>query len=193
MGKVCVGAVYGPMMAGKSSLVIEMCRAWGKGAVCINHTLDQRYGFGDGVMVTHDRATMECVSVDRLVPLVSSWSTKEDQPSLMVVNEVHFFDVDDLVSFVLSLSSGWGAKRKHDLWIVLTGLDLDFLLKPFPWFTRVASFLSWRWVLAARCTEPNCDRPATVTMRTVSSNERILVGGSTMYRPTCLKHHTCPL
>eukprot|EP00512_Aurantiochytrium_limacinum_P006591 CAMPEP_0171509814 /NCGR_PEP_ID=MMETSP0959-20130129/14_1 /TAXON_ID=87120 /ORGANISM="Aurantiochytrium limacinum, Strain ATCCMYA-1381" /LENGTH=215 /DNA_ID=CAMNT_0012047103 /DNA_START=95 /DNA_END=742 /DNA_ORIENTATION=+ len=106
--------------------------------------------------------------------------------TLIAVDEGQFFGED-----LLRLWNRISQQPESSNALLVAGLDLDFLKKPFgvmPLLIDLAGPGNVE-ILTARCHV--CQAPAPFTSRIIQSDHQILVGGAESYQPTCAEHYSC--
>ena len=94
----------GCMFSGKSSEIIRIINKYNvlkKNMLIINHSLDNRYE--DNNIVTHNKIKMKCISLDKLMGLLSNEDNKlyndlYNSCDIVLIEESQFFP--DLYEFV---------------------------------------------------------------------------------------------
>lgn len=166
----------GCMFAGKTSEIIREYKRWskiGKEVMCINYSKDNRYGEGNTVY-THDLETIACYKVEHLRDIVEDVIKAHD---VVLINEGQFFE--DLEDFCHK----W-CDTKH---IVVSGLDGDYLRRPFGQILSIIPLADEVIKLKAFCKLCNDGTPAIFTKRTGKSTTQIEIGND--YLPVCRKHY----
>ena len=74
----------------------------------------------------------------------------------------------------------------HDIRVVASGLDLDFLGRPFGDMPRIISLARNKIQLYAKC--KICGKQANHTLRMVTDDNLMLVGHSDIYQARCKTH-----
>ena len=174
----------GPMFAGKSTQLIKKLRElYDSGInadriILINHILDNRYNDKSSI-TTHNGDSVNSIPLSKLNDIFNNSIIDLESKDFILIDEGQFFN--DLYSTVVKL-------LKHGKTIYISGLDGDYLQKPFadsglldliPYSTSVIK-------LNARCSV--CNKNAPFTKRIINSSEKILIGGADDYQPVCIKH-----
>ena len=182
----------GPMWSGKTSALLQTVdanRVMNSPTVVVKHSLDTRT-----VATVHSRtglstkADIVCSSLQESVPVTPG--------TTVAIDEAQFFS--DLVPFSKKLLN------EKNTNLILSGLDLDFLNKPFGHILELAEWLIKSPYdceiikMTARCGV--CGEPAVYSQRLYSeklgkgSDAQVIIGSEDMYQPACEKHHvTTPL
>jgi thymidine kinase len=164
----------GPMFSGKSSRLIETMRKYSfkfKKTIMINFSGDHRYSEKSEV-VTHDKIKMNCLMCSKLEP---SYKLLLDYDAIGI-DEGQFF------SDIVEISEKLCMKGKI---VVVAALSGDFKMEPFPNISRLISKADKIKLMKAYC--HFCQNSAGFSLRTVQSDETILIGSSEAYLPTCKK------
>ena len=104
--------------------------------------------------------------------------------SLIILDEAHSISSEILQSLCTVLPIVY----KHD--VIVAGLDLDYLQRPFEGIMLVADMADEVHPLTADCTE--CGKPAPFTSRLEGGYGRIAAGAEELYAPRCEEHYTIP-
>ena len=172
--------IMGSMFSGKSSEIIRIIKRYkllNKKIMAINHSIDTRYD--EQKIVSHDNVKMDCLSIDKLMPLIDTEDYKNSD--VVVVEEAQFFD--DLFNFV-TLSAD-----KYDKDVVIAGLDGNFKREPFGDILRLIPHAQSVVKLHALCMKCRDGTKASFTKRITNSEDNILIGTSSEYIPVCRKHY----
>lgn len=178
--------VVGPMSAGKSEYLIERvqeARQQGRKAAAFVHELGAQR---DGWQIrSRSGASVPARVVESTSQIVNT-ALHMPSGSLLVVDEVHFFD-EGLWRLRRLVTCGFD--------VMAAGLDTDFRGEPFP----STDWLLWygfpKDVIRLSATCAKCGAPATRTQRLVDGRPApwdspvIMVGGDEMYEPRCEKCH----
>ena len=175
--------ILGCMFAGKTGEFISRYRKYkgmGREILVINHSSDKRYG--KGVVSTHDRDKITCMSSDGLLEI--STSERYIKADIIMIEEAQFFT--DLVEFV---QHGMDIDRKH---FIVCGLSGDCFRRPFGEILDLIPLCTDITHLKALCVE--CDRegqecPAVYSMRKTSDKRQTVVGAADTYFPVCHRHY----
>ena len=171
--------ILGCMYSGKTSEVIRECHKWfsiSKKVVCINYSADDRYG-NDEKLYSHDLNTVECIRVLKLENVSNESILNAD---IILINEGQFFT--DLIEYCLE----WAEKYSKD--VVVSGLDGDFMRKPFGKILNLIPYADKVKKLSAFCSMCSDGTPAYFTWRLSNENEQVVIG-STNYIPLCRNHY----
>lgn len=125
-------------------------------------------------ITSHSKRSKDCVVVQTAVEI-------EDLAShfdYIAIDEAQFFDVA-LVSVVENLAK----KGKR---VVISGLDMDYLGKPFGPMPELMAIADEVVKLHAICTE--CGAQAQFSKRITANNGTVLIGAKESYTALCRKH-----
>lgn len=168
-----IEAISGGMFSGKSEeLVRRLRRATIAGQVVqvFKPVADTRHG--PCRLVTRDKRELEAVSVTCSCELKARL-LREVQ--VVGIDEAQFFD-DGLVGLVSELADS-------GLRVVVAGLDLDYLRRPFgpmPQILAVAEYVDKMHAVCIRC-----GAPAHYSQRIAGGGEQLLVGDTEKYEARC--------
>ena len=184
--------IMGPMFAGKSTRLINRItellenRIPQSEILVFNHQIDNRYT-GDSSLCTHDGKSIKSIPISKINDVLHLEDV--NTPKYIFIDEAQFFEDLYLIKrLVFELG--------HNVYI--SGLDGDYKQEPFVLpslhdqlsaYTSILNLVPLATTickLCANCSE--CNAPAPFTKRVVKSDEKILVGGASDYKPVCIKH-----
>jgi thymidine kinase len=175
------------MYAGKTTAYIarvEEAQSRDFGIVTAKHVWDNRYGGGAHAaqICTHDQVMLErpTWTVSRLEDLytILPHIFKADRRGLLAIDEGQFFP--RLYEFVEEVRVKYPSVN-----IVVAGLDMDFMGRPFGDMPKVIAKSNVDTHLKANCA---CgSKEAIYSHRLAKSKEVVLIGGSESYVPQCEK------
>lgn len=178
MGKIEV--ILGPMFSGKTTFLINRIKelkAEGKRVKVFKAARDNRYG--EDIICTHDNLFLKAHKIKD----VKEVEIKD--ADVIAIDEFHFFS-----SNLIKYCEKWKDEGKH---VLVTGLELGYLGVPKKFMDLKKSSEDLKKIadkihfLKAKCAV--CGKEATMTERTVESDEYSLVGGAEAYRAVCEEHH----
>ena len=175
MGRVEI--VVGPMFSGKSTELIRRCSRYesvGLGALVINHSLDSRCSVNE--VKTHGNAKHRAVKVSSLREIDLSVGA-----DVIAVDEAQFFD--DLVEFVHRCCS-----QCPDAIVIISGLDGDFMRRPFGQILECIPLADTVTKLNAMCSMCKDGTPAIFTRRIATGSDTVSIGGADKYMSVCRRH-----
>ena len=168
--------ILGPMFSGKSTRLIEVIRKYtykAKKTIMIKFFGDKRYSEKSEV-VTHDLIkydSIDCKNLTDSFEVIKNYD-------VIGIDEGQFFP--DLVE----VSEKLAMLNKI---VIISALNGDFRMEPFPVISRIISKADKIKLLKAYCF--NCHKDAKFSLRIVQSNETVLIGAGEAYKPTCRKCH----
>ena len=168
--------IIGPMFSGKSTLLIGLIRKYtykAKKTIMIKLFSDKRYTQKSEV-VTHDFLKYDSIDCKNL----REHFEKLKSYDVIGIDEGQFFP--DLVEVCEEL-----ALLKKT--VIVAALNGDFRMRPFPVVDKLISKADKIKLLKAYCF--NCHKDANFTLRTVQSNETVLIGAGEAYKPACRECH----
>jgi thymidine kinase len=168
-----IEAICGPMFSGKTEELIrrlKRSRIAGKQVQVFHPSIDNRYSVFE--IVTHANVRMQSEPVDCVQDLLNrvGWRTQ-----VIGIDEANFFG-GALVQAVRQLVDA--GKQ-----VIIAGLDLDYLGRPFPPMPDLLALADSISKMAAICVR--CGAPAQHTQRLVESEELIFVGAVDSYEARC--------
>ena len=183
--------ITGPMFAGKTTELIKRVerQAFAKRKVALfKPSIDNRYS--EDEVVAHNGLKYRAFvlptnekGVERMVEI-----TKGEGYDVIGVDEVQFFP-PSVVSALNDLADS-------GVYVIASGLNLDFKGDPFPVMKELLVRADNIVHLTAVCTV--CGRPATRSQRLIDGKPAprdspvILVGGRESYEARCREHHFVP-
>ena len=168
--------ICGPMFSGKSTRLIGVIRKYtykAKKTIMIKYFADKRFSDKSEV-VTHDLLkydSIECKNLREHFDKIKNYD-------VIGIDEGQFFS--DLVEVCEEL-----ALMKKT--IIIAALNGDFRMEPFPVIAKIKPKVDKIKLLKAYCF--NCHRDAKFSLRTVQSNETVLIGAGESYKPACRECH----
>ena len=168
-----IEVIVGPMFSGKSEELIRRLRRaeYGKQRVQIfKPVIDQRYSKNGIVSHSGLEIASELIStgseiLDRVAP----------RTEVVGIDEAQF--LGDSILDACSRLADLGKR------VIVTGLDTDFMGRPFEPMPRLLAVAEEITKLLAICMR--CANPAVHTQRLVASEELIVVGATGMYEARC--------
>lgn len=179
-----IEVICGSMFCGKTEELIRRVRRAiiAKQKVKVfKPSIDDRYGIQS--VTSHTGQTVEAIpvpSASDILELANGGTT------VVAIDEAQFFD-DAIVNVAQELAD------KHNIRVIIAGLDLDFRAEPFgpmPYLLSIAEDVT---KLRAICVV--CGEPASRTQRLVNGQPAryddpiILVGAQESYEARCREHH----
>ena len=167
-----IEVVCGSMFSGKTEELIRRLRRaeFAKQRVEVyKPAIDTRYSEED--VVSHDTSAVASTPVD-VAPSILLLAAEAD---VVGIDEAQFFD-DSLVDVCIKLAVQ--GKR-----VIVAGLDMDFLGKPFGPMPALMAVAEEVTKVRAICV--HCGRLAYVSHRIAKSKERVLLGEKDEYEPLC--------
>ncbi len=132
--------------------------------------IDTRYG--DAQVVSHSSLSVEAVPVPDAATMLDAI---EESTVVVGVDEGQFFD-DALIDVTGSLA-------RSGRQVIVAGLDLDYLGRPFPPIPTLAANSEYVTKMLAVC--HRCGAPAAYTQRIIQSDELVVLGATDAYEARC--------
>lgn len=178
--------ISGCMFSGKTQELIrrlDQARYAGFPIQAFKPALDDRYAIE--AVASHRQIRFPAIAVPDVDAIRQQL---EDDTRVIGIDEAQFFD-DALVPLVEELAN----RGRH---VIVAGLDLDFLARPFGPMPLLAAYTDRLTKLQASCQFPGCgSRQATRTQRLVdgvpaaADAPLVVVGGAASYQARCRHHH----
>jgi thymidine kinase len=170
-----IKVICGSMFSGKTEELLRLLKRADYAKITyllVKPATDTR---GDIDRVTsHNKKSQDCV-VANAANEVAAMAEGFDY---IAIDEAQFFD-SEIVNVVEELARR--GKR-----IVISGLDMDYLGKPFGPMPQLLAIADEVVKLHAICTE--CGNQAQYSKRIINQNETILIGAKESYTALCRKH-----
>jgi len=132
--------------------------------------LDTRYA--DDEVVSHSSLSVAAEPVANAKDLLSA---VEDRTVVVGIDEAQFFD-DSLVSVAETLAA-------TGKFIILAGLDLDYLARPFEPVPTLMTRAEYVTKMLAVC--HRCGGPGMFTQRVIRSDDLVVLGATDAYEARC--------
>lgn len=178
--------ISGCMFSGKTQELIrrlDQARYAGFSIQAFKPALDDRYAIE--AVASHRQIRFPAIAVPDVAALRDQL---RDDTRVIGIDEAQFFDAE-LVTLVEDLAN----RGRH---VIVAGLDLDFLTRPFGPMPLLAANADRLTKLQASCQYPGCgSRQATRTQRLVdgapapADSPLVVVGGAATYEARCRHHH----
>jgi thymidine kinase len=168
-----IEVIVGPMFSGKSEELIRRLRRAeiGRQRVQIfKPVIDQRYSSNE--IVSHSGLGIRSDNVANAAEILAKFDPRTD---VIGIDEGQFLG-EELVD-VASRFADMGKR------VIITGLDTDYLGRPFAPMPRLLALAEEITKLLAICMR--CGNPAVHTQRLVASEDLIVVGAGGMYEARC--------
>lgn len=130
---------------------------------------DNRYSASD--VVSHDRNAIACTPVAHSSNIVLMASDVD----VVGIDEAQFFD-SGIVDVCQALAD-------DGIRVVISGLDMDFMRRPFAPMPELISIADSVTKVHAVCV--SCGAPANYSFRLVEGQDRVLIGETGEYAPLC--------
>jgi thymidine kinase len=178
--------ISGCMFSGKTQELIrrlDQARYAGFQIQAFKPALDDRYAIE--AVASHREVRFPAIAV----PDVAALRDQLQEDSRVIgIDEAQFFG-NELVKLAEDLAN----RGRH---VIIAGLDLDFLARPFGPMPLLAAYADRLTKLQASCQYPGCgSRQATRTQRLIegapalADSPLVLVGGAATYQARCRHHH----
>ncbi|MDH3470978.1 MAG: thymidine kinase [Acidimicrobiia bacterium] len=168
-----IEVICGPMFSGKSEELIRRITRYHIArlpAQTFKPVLDTRYA--DDEVVSHSSLSVAAEPVANAKDLLSA---VEDRTVVVGIDEAQFFD-DSLVSVAETLAA-------TGKFIILAGLDLDYLARPFEPVPTLMTRAEYVTKMLAVC--HRCGGPGMFTQRVIRSDDLVVLGATDAYEARC--------
>ena len=166
--------ILGPMFSGKSTRLVETVRKYtykNKKTVLVNFIDDKRYSENSQI-VTHDLNkydSLSCQMLGEIYDVIKNYD-------VIGIDEGQFY------SDVVNISEKLAYNGKI---IIIAALSGNFKMEPFETVSKLISKADKIKLMKAYCFY--CQKTAGFSLRTVCSDQEILIGAGEAYRPVCKK------
>ena len=177
----------GPMFSGKSTKLLEQVDRYQiakKNVFCVKPAMDTRYS-DEGYIVTHNDAHLKCHMVSNGSQLIKAFEKVNNEKKIDVIAVDEAFMIDDVAESLLNLF------YTYKIDVLVSSIDMSASKIPFESISTLLSHATRVKKCKAVCTV--CGADASYTLRKFKlgeSEKQIRVGGTDLYEPRCLKHHT---
>ena len=166
--------ILGPMFSGKSTRLVETVRKYtykNKKTVLVNFIDDKRYSENSQI-VTHDLNkydSLSCKMLGEIYDIIKNYD-------VIGIDEGQFY------SDVVNISEKLAYNGKI---VIIAALSGNFKMEPFETVSKLISKADKIKLMKAYCFY--CQKTAGFSLRTVCSDQEILIGAGEAFRPVCKK------
>src|SRR2546421_2271914 len=178
--------ISGCMFSGKTQELIrrlDQARYAGSTIQAFKPALDDRYALE--AVASHREVRFPAIAVPDVEALQHQL---RDDTRVVGIDEAQFFGGE-----IVSLVEGLANRGRH---VIVAGLDLDFLARPFGPMPLLAAYADRLTKLQASCQYPGCgSRQASRTQRLLDGEPAppdsplVVIGGAATYEARCRHHH----
>jgi thymidine kinase len=178
--------IMGCMFSGKTQELIrrlDQARYAGSTIQAFKPALDDRYAIE--AVASHREIRFPAIAVPDVAALAAQL---RDDTRVIGIDEAQFFGAE-----IVSLAEELADRGRH---VIVAGLELDFLARPFGPMPLLAAYADRLTKLQASCQYPGCgSRQATRTQRLVdgapasAESPLVVIGGAATYQARCRHHH----
>lgn len=173
-----IEVITGPMFSGKSEELIKRIRILSYAEIptlVIKPSIDNRFSNTD--IISRNGNSIKSYSVSTTEEIKELFY--QSKYKALVVDEIQFFDMS-LIDFLDQLAS-------KGIRIIVSGLDQDYLRRPFPIVAHLMAIADNVEKLKAVCLI--CKRAASCSFRTSKSFNTIEIGDTDIYEARCRECH----
>lgn len=167
-----IEVICGSMFSGKTEELIRRLKrvefAQQK-LLLFKPSIDDRYH--EEQVVSHKGSSLEAIPVTSSDEILQHWKKER----IVAIDEAQFFD-DGLVDVCTDLA-------KHGVRVIIAGLDMDYLGKPFGPMPSLLCMAEYVTKVHAICV--SCGNLAQYSHRTSKDEGQVLVGAVEKYEPLC--------
>ena len=175
--------IIGPMFSGKTSELIRLVdrkRIAGKKCLIIKHTTDNRYDNLENIdnITTHSKISYSKTDIIKLNELLNTLSVEiveNKSYDVVAIEEGHFFS--NINNFCNTLAN-------NNIDVIVSAIDSSFKQEMFKNIGELIANAEIVMKLTAICMECR-SKDAHFNIRTISSDQDILVGGADIYKSVC--------
>ncbi len=178
--------ISGCMFSGKTQELIrrlDQARYAGSTVQAFKPALDDRYAIE--AVASHREVRFPAIAVPDVAALRDQL---RDDTRVVGIDEAQFLGPE-----IVTLAEDLADRGRH---VIIAGLDLDFLARPFGPMPLLAAYADRLTKLQASCQYPGCgSRQATRTQRLVdgepapADSPLVVIGGAATYEARCRHHH----
>ncbi|MFM8838235.1 MAG: thymidine kinase [Bacteroidota bacterium] len=171
-----IEVITGSMFSGKTEELIRRLRRAelaGLGVLIFKPNYDNRYH--SNKVVSHNQNSISCESVKAATDIYAILRNQKNITSVIGIDEAQFFDAG-ILDVVQELS-------RQNLKIIIAGLDMDFLGKPFGPMPSLMAIAEDVTKVRAICSD--CGNDATFSYRHSGISDTLVLGAQEHYRPLC--------
>ncbi|UVD81856.1 thymidine kinase [Mycoplasma iguanae] len=175
-----IEVITGPMFSGKSDELLKRIITLSYANVktlIFKPTFDTR--FSDDEIVSRSGAKMKAYNVKDSQQIREIISQQKSKFKAIAIDEVHFFDKDLIFLIDELANSGYR--------VIVSGLDQDFLRRPFTIMPQLLAMAEHIDKLQAICVV--CKNAASTTFRKVNKSNIKLIGDTDEYESRCRSCH----
>ncbi len=167
-----IEVICGSMFSGKTEELIRRLKrvefAQQK-LLLFKPAIDNRYH--EEQVVSHKGSSLEAIPVQNSAEILKHWKKER----VVAIDEAQFFDAG-LVQTCTDLA-------KHGVRVIIAGLDMDYLGKPFGPMPDLLCMAEYVTKVHAICV--SCGNLAQYSHRTTKDEGQVLVGAVETYEPLC--------
>ena len=167
-----IEVICGSMFSGKTEELIRRLKrvefAQQK-LLLFKPAIDNRYH--EEQVVSHKGSSLEAIPVSNSSEILKHWKKER----IVAIDEAQFFDAG-LVDVCADLA-------KHGVRVIIAGLDMDYLGKPFGPMPSLLCLAEYVTKVHAICL--SCGNLAQYSHRTTKDEGQVLVGAVEKYEPLC--------
>ena len=168
--------ITGPMFSGKTTELIRIANKYvsiHKKIVAINYSKDTRYD-PDGNIFSHDKQKFKkTLALDDLDDLITNHNDLIQESDVILIDEIQFFK-NALKNIKLLV-------EEYNKIVIVSGLDGDYLQKPFGDICKLIAFSDKLTRLTAVCSLSPDYRDAPFSRRIVKSEQTEFIGADDSY------------
>ncbi|VEU59697.1 thymidine kinase [Mesomycoplasma neurolyticum] len=176
--KGMIEVITGPMFSGKSDELLKRIRILKYANIetlVIKHKFDKR--FSDEEIISRTGAKVKAKSASNIEEIKKLFNPRIHQA--IAIDEAQFFQ-KDLVNFI-------NEKADQGIRIIVSGLDMDYLRRPFGIMPQILAIAEHITKLQAICLQ--CKKAASTTFRKTKSNALKVLGDVDEYEARCRNCH----
>jgi thymidine kinase len=178
--------ISGCMFSGKTQELIrrlDQARFAGSSIQAFKPALDDRYAIA--AVASHREVRFPAIAVPDVAALAAQ---VHDETRVIGIDEAQFFGHE-----IVELAEDLANRGRH---VIVAGLDLDFLARPFGPMPLLAAYADRLTKLQASCQYPGCgSHQASRTQRLLdgvpapADGPLVVIGGAATYQARCRHHH----
>src|SRR5258705_3969856 len=167
-----IEVICGSMFSGKTEELIrrlKRVKIANLKVKILNPAIDIRYD--EVKIVSHDTNAIQSTPIDN------------SQKILLLANEVDVIGIDEAQFFDDQLPSVCDELAYRGTRVIVAGLDMDYLGKPFGQMPYIMAKADYVTKLHAICTQ--CGNMANYSYRKIPNDDQVMLGATDSYEPRC--------
>lgn len=176
--------ICGPMFSGKTEELIRRLKRLkyaNQNFLLFKSSTDVRYS--ETEVLTHEKVGLASIPVESAGEILEIIDLNNDKKiDVIAIDEGQFFNPSDSPSLLKVVTH----LRENGFRVIVNGLDMDFMGKPFLTMPELMAVADNIHKLTSVCCV--CGNEGTMTYRTATTGELLELGSFDKYQARCFKH-----